>query len=105
MCIFPFNMPPVVERAARGSSTRRRRRRYPDLATYLEKSGDTQVVVAQAVGTSQAHVSRIAAGRTMPQPELAQKLARYAGIPLDSFIKARLKARLAARLDAQQRIA
>lgn len=85
---------------------RRRRYRYPDLATYLDRTGDTQVQIAKAVGTSQAHISRIAAGRTMPQPELAESLAAYAGIPLDSFIKTRLNARRAARLaGAQQRIA
>lgn len=91
-------MSPVPDRRR---PRRRRVRRYPDLATYIDKTGDTQAAIALAVGTSQAHVSRIAAGRTMPQPELAQKLAAYAGIPLDSFIKARLKARRAARANVQ----
>jgi transcriptional regulator with XRE-family HTH domain len=75
----------------------RRRRRYPDLATYLAKTGDTQLAVATAVGTSQAHISRIAAGLTVPQPELAQTIAAYARIPLDSFIKVRLAVRAAAQ--------
>jgi transcriptional regulator with XRE-family HTH domain len=73
----------------------RRRRRYPTLAAYLAKSGDTQVGVARAVGTSQAHISRIAAGLTMPQPELAVDLAAYCRIPLDSFIKVRHAVRVA----------
>jgi transcriptional regulator with XRE-family HTH domain len=86
MCIFTFSM----------KRTPRRRRHYPDLATYIEKTGDTQLAIAIAVGTTQAYISRIAAGQSVPQPELAKKLAAYARIPLDSFIKVRLAARAAA---------
>ena len=58
---------------------------YPTLADYLAVSGDTQVRVAKAVGTSQAYISRIAAGEFCPRPGLARRLASYCRIPLDSF--------------------
>lgn len=64
-----------------------RRRVYPDLATYIAESGDTQEGVAEAVKASQAQVSRIAAGELVPRPALAMRLATYARIPLDSFIR------------------
>jgi transcriptional regulator with XRE-family HTH domain len=64
--------------------------RYPDLKTYIAESGDTQQHIAQRVGTSQAHMSRIVAGRVVPRPLLAVRLAKYAGVPLESFLRARL---------------
>lgn len=68
----------------------RPRRRYPDLATYIAESGDTQEHIAAQVGASQAHVSRIASGEIVPRPLLAARLAEYARIPLDSFTRAYL---------------
>ena len=64
-----------------------RRRVYPDLATYIAESGDTQEAIAAAVQVKQAHISRIAAGELVPRPALAARLATYARIPLDSFIR------------------
>jgi transcriptional regulator with XRE-family HTH domain len=69
------------------------RRTYPDLATYLEDSGDTQAQVARAVGAQQAHISRIAAGELVPRPALAARIAKYARIPLDSFTRVYLAKR------------
>jgi transcriptional regulator with XRE-family HTH domain len=69
-------------------STRRRSRKYRSLKDYIERSGDSQDRIAAEVGTSQAHISRIAAGLAIPRPMLAAKLAKYAHIPLDSFIRA-----------------
>ncbi len=63
------------------------RRVYPDLATYIAESGDTQAAIAQAVQAKQSHISRIASGELMPRPALAKRLADYARIPLDSFIR------------------
>jgi transcriptional regulator with XRE-family HTH domain len=60
---------------------------YPDLATYLEKSGDSQGNIARTIGVKQAHISRIVAGQMVPRPELAARLAAYCKVPLDSFIK------------------
>jgi transcriptional regulator with XRE-family HTH domain len=70
------------------------RRTYPDLATYLAESGDTQAKVAAAVGARQAHISRIAAGELVPRPALAARIAKYARIPLDSFMRTYLAKRL-----------
>jgi transcriptional regulator with XRE-family HTH domain len=64
---------------------RRRLPKYPDLQTYIRRTGDTQDAIAEALGISQAHISRILAGKTVPRPELAIRLADYADIPLDSF--------------------
>jgi len=64
---------------------RRRQAKYPDLRTYLARSGDTQEKIAEALGISQAQVSRILAGKTVPRPEIAIRLATYAQIPVDSF--------------------
>jgi transcriptional regulator with XRE-family HTH domain len=63
---------------------------YPDLATYFRLSDDTQANAANVVGTTQAHISRIAAGQMVPRPELAERLAAYARIPLESFTRMHL---------------
>jgi transcriptional regulator with XRE-family HTH domain len=82
MCIFLFNM-------SRRSNPSRRppSQTYPDLATYIEKTGDTQIEIARRVGTTQAYISRIASGRAVPRSLLAMRLATYAHIPLDSFTR------------------
>jgi transcriptional regulator with XRE-family HTH domain len=64
----------------------RARVRYPDLASYIAATGDTQDHIAEKLGCAQAYVSRVATGRMVPRPEMALKLARYAHIPLDSFM-------------------
>jgi transcriptional regulator with XRE-family HTH domain len=96
-------MPPAtVRRARRGRLTRRRQKaQYPDLATYIRKTGDTQEAIARAVGVSQAAISRIVTGDHRPRPDLALRLAVYARIPLDSFTRnflIRRAARLAGRV-------
>jgi transcriptional regulator with XRE-family HTH domain len=58
---------------------------FPDLATYIRKTGDTQEHIAHEVGVSQAHLSRIVAGQVVPRPRIALALATYAKIPIDSF--------------------
>ena len=79
------------------SPKRRRRRltrlpaaRYSDLASYLALSGDTQVQLARRVKSTQSHISRLAKGAIVPRPLLAERLARHAQIPLDSFVRANL---------------
>jgi transcriptional regulator with XRE-family HTH domain len=58
---------------------------FPDLATYIQKTGDTQEHIATEVGVSQAYLSRIVAGRVVPRPTIALALATYAKIPIESF--------------------
>lgn len=65
-------------------------RRYPDLATFLEKTGTRQEDFAAAVQSTQAHISRIASGEVVPRPELAERIANRAHIPLDSFTRQHL---------------
>lgn len=69
---------------------------YASLADYLARSGDTQQGLADALGITQAQVSRLVHGMAVPRPVLARRIARYCNIPLDSFTRARL-----ARLDKQ----
>jgi len=64
-----------------------RRRRFPDIQTYIQKTGDTQARIAAAVGASQAQISRIVHGIMMPRPELALRLARYCRVPVESFTR------------------
>ena len=73
----------------RKSSPRSGRPRYPDLATYMARTGDTQANIARqlrlvGVPVSQAQLSRILAG-AIPRLELRIALARYANIPIESF--------------------
>jgi transcriptional regulator with XRE-family HTH domain len=71
--------------------------KYPNLRAYMQMTGDTQEAIAAALGISQAHISRILAGKTVPRAELAIRLAAYADIPIDSFTwaAARLKGAVA----------
>lgn len=75
-----------------------RRRRVPDpnpdtyssLAAYIKATGESQANIARRVGTSQAHISRIAAGDAVPRSLLAARIAAYCHVPLDSFTRANL---------------
>jgi transcriptional regulator with XRE-family HTH domain len=66
---------------------------FSDLAAYFEATGDTLESVAQAVKSTQATISRIRAGVQNPRPPLAQRLARYCHVPLDSFTRRYLATR------------
>ena len=59
--------------------------KYPNLRAYMKRTGETQETLAAALGISQAHISRILAGKAVPRTELAIRLADYADIPIDSF--------------------
>lgn len=80
-----------------GSTPRPEPPTYADLASYIAGSHDTQANIARRVGSSQAHISRIASGLTMPRPLLAARLAEYARIPLDSFTRMNLAKRAGRR--------
>ena len=75
----------------------RRSQRFSDLATYIAETGETQAAIAARVGTSQAHLSRIAHGEAIPRSLLAVRIALYCQIPLDSFTRVYL-AKHAARV-------
>lgn len=71
--------------------------RFPDLATYIAETGDTQAHIASRVGSTQAHISRITNGDAVPRSVLAARLSTYCRIPLDSFTRVYL-AKHAARV-------
>jgi transcriptional regulator with XRE-family HTH domain len=73
--------------SSRMAKSRPPRIEYPDLATYLQQSGDTQTHLAEVLDLNQAQVSRIAAGLQVPRPALAERIAAYARIPADSFLR------------------
>jgi len=52
--------------------------------------------MAEQIGVSQAHISRIKDGKIMPSPRIAERIAAYASIPLDSFYRVYLLKRGAA---------
>jgi transcriptional regulator with XRE-family HTH domain len=60
-------------------------KQYTDLADFLEKTGERQEDFAARVGTTQAHISRIVNGESMPRPELAEAIAAKAHIPIESL--------------------
>ena len=78
-------------RFGRRTAKRIRGAKYPDLDAYIAATGDTQAAIAAHVGASQTYISRIRMGRSVPRAELAAKLAKYAGIPLDSFMRCWLR--------------
>jgi transcriptional regulator with XRE-family HTH domain len=46
--------------------------------------------MAAHLGISQASISRIKDGKVLPSADIAERLAAYAGIPLDSFYRVQL---------------
>jgi transcriptional regulator with XRE-family HTH domain len=72
-------------------SKRKRRTPFHSLADYIARSGDTQERLAGRVGISQAHISRLVKGEAVPRAELAVRIVRHTGIPLESFLLAKIK--------------
>jgi transcriptional regulator with XRE-family HTH domain len=67
-----------------------RRRTYPDLVTFLEETGTTQVELAMRLGLSQPYMSRIVRGLQQPPLDLALQIARMARVPVESLVRADL---------------
>lgn len=78
----------IVKRRGRAPT---RRPRYANLKAYFRDTGASQRSVALAMRLSQASVSRIATGESVPKPATAERLARYADIPVASFTTEHLK--------------
>jgi transcriptional regulator with XRE-family HTH domain len=65
------------------------KRVYPDLRTFLEdfaRRGGKQAEFAAKMGMSNGYLSDIKNGRVRPSLALAAKLAREAGVPIESFL-------------------
>jgi len=58
---------------------------YPDLATYLAESGETQVALSRRIGIPQAALSKIAAGRIFPGPDVQWAIHEACRVPWSSF--------------------
>lgn len=58
---------------------------YPDLKTYFDESGDTQVAFAKRINRSQSWVSRVVSGETEPSIQEALLISKMARVPLESL--------------------
>lgn len=65
-----------------------KRRTYPNLRTYFDETGQTQEKLARRLGVSQAAISKIVNGKVEPSLELALRISRAAGVPLESLVRA-----------------
>jgi transcriptional regulator with XRE-family HTH domain len=66
---------------------RRHRRTYPSLVAYFEAGHETQAEFAARLNRSQSWISRVRSGETEPNLTDALKIAKEAGVPLESLIK------------------
>jgi|SRR5215471_20652245 len=64
---------------------------YTDLDEYIDKTHDTLEGIAERVGSTASYISRIRNGWCCPRPRLAARIAKYAGVPIDSFAKTWLR--------------
>jgi transcriptional regulator with XRE-family HTH domain len=63
-----------------------KRRTYPNLRAYLDDTGETQERLAKRLGISQPTMSKIINGKRVPRLELALRMSRAAGVPLESLV-------------------
>lgn len=60
-------------------------KRFLTLKAYLEATQDTQNGLADALGISQGHMSRLVNGSRLPSRALANRIAVYCGIPVAAW--------------------
>lgn len=65
---------------------------YKSLADYLAKTGQTQEELAEALGISQPAISGYIAGRAMPRPALALRIAAHTGVSVEALMRTRVGA-------------
>jgi transcriptional regulator with XRE-family HTH domain len=56
------------------------------LKTFLKRQKIKQTKFADSLGISTAHLSMILGGHRRPSPELARRISRETGIPLESLL-------------------
>ena len=61
-------------------------RKAATLAEFLEATGTTQATFAERVGVQQSLISRIVRGERTPSLGLAVRIAKEAGIPVESLL-------------------
>ena len=58
------------------------------LAEFFDRPGaPTQVSLAQELGISEGHMSRIISGQAQPSLPLAVRIADLSGVPVESLLK------------------
>jgi transcriptional regulator with XRE-family HTH domain len=65
------------------------KRTYPNLRAFLEhldEQGTTQAEFAAQMKISEAHLSELKNGRTVPSLSLARRLSQECGVPIESFL-------------------
>lgn len=58
--------------------------RYRNLADYIERSGETQQMLADRLGVAQGTISHVMNGKSCSL-KLAKRLSLATGVPLDTF--------------------
>lgn len=61
-------------------------KKHQSLGEYLRKTGITQAEFASRLGVKQSQISRIVRGARTPSLPLAIRIAREAGIPVESLV-------------------
>ena len=61
--------------------------KYRSVADYLEQTGKTQGYLAERLGVSRSHVSLIADRKRQPPLDLALKIVRVTGVPIESLLR------------------
>ena len=59
---------------------------YPNLDTYLRRTGKCAMALADAVGCTFPHLNAIRWGERQPTLDLALKLAAHCHIPIQSLV-------------------
>lgn len=60
-------------------------KRYSTLAEYLERTKQRQEDVAKRLKISQGHLSKIATGKIRPGFDLAMRIVKETGVPVESL--------------------
>lgn len=63
-----------------------KRRIFRDLASYFDRTDDTQQAFAARLGVSQTYISLIRNRKRTPSMHLAKRISDAANIPLESLI-------------------
>lgn len=67
--------------------------RYSSLAAYLEgPPRRTQEELAGQLGVRQGTVTKWVRGKTMPRPEMALRISRLTGVPVEALVRAKTEA-------------
>lgn len=65
---------------------KKQHRTYPNLASYLEGTGLTQVELARKLGVSQPIISKLVRGLCQPSLHEALRISRLTGVPVESLV-------------------